>query len=72
MSTTDWQTCAVTTAGTIVCWFSPELEMGTPPTGTFTQVSVGHGHACGLRTDKTIACWGTNRYGESDSPRVTP
>ena len=26
--------------------------------GQFTTISTGHDHACGIRTDKTVACWG--------------
>ncbi|MEI9936381.1 MAG: RCC1 domain-containing protein [Pseudomonadota bacterium] len=29
-----------------------------PPSGTFTQVSAGLHHSCGVRTDGTVACWG--------------
>jgi hypothetical protein len=32
---------------------------GVPP-GTFTQAAVGYHHACGLRPDRTISCWGLN------------
>ena len=34
----------------------------------FTLVDVGRGHACGLRTDSTVACWGENNSGESVAP----
>jgi hypothetical protein len=33
----------------------------TTPSGTFSQVSVGESHACAVRTDGTIACWGASR-----------
>ena len=29
-----------------------------PPVGTFSQVGVGGDHACGVRTDGTVVCWG--------------
>ena len=29
-----------------------------PPAGTFTQVSAGEQHTCGVKTDGTVACWG--------------
>ena len=28
------------------------------PTGTFTAITAGWGHSCGLRTDGTAQCWG--------------
>jgi hypothetical protein len=30
-----------------------------PPAGTFTSVSAGQNIVCGVKTDGTIACWGT-------------
>lgn len=32
-----------------------------PPENPFTTVSVSGQHACGIRADQTIACWGTER-----------
>ena len=34
----------------------------------FKTVSVGSLHLCGVRTDDTIACWGSNYDGQSDAP----
>lgn len=36
------------------------LGQATPPSGTFLQVSAGGRHTCGLRTDHTVACWGSH------------
>ncbi len=36
----------------------PELVLLTP--GTVSQVSAGGYHSCALRTDGTVACWGSN------------
>ena len=35
---------------------------------SFTQVSAGGAHSCGLRTDGSIECWGDNGFGRSDAP----
>jgi hypothetical protein len=35
---------------------------------TFTQVSAGGLHTCGVRTDATVACWGSNGNGQSTPP----
>ena len=43
----------------------------TPPAGTFASVSAGGGHTCALKTDGTIACWGSDRYMEATSPPGT-
>ena len=29
------------------------------PEGTFSAISAGNAHTCGIRSDGTIACWGT-------------
>ena len=37
-------------------------------TGTFSQVTVGDSHSCGLTTGAAIQCWGSNRYGQLNAP----
>jgi hypothetical protein len=72
--------CAIRSDGTLACWGAgtlqqdpPDLDCGAnpthygqalPPSGTFKQVSVGSYHACAVRTDGTLACWGA---GQSDA-----
>ena len=41
------------------------------PSGTFTSVSAGRNHSCGVRTDGTIACWGLNNFGQAHEPDGT-
>ena len=38
---------------------------------SFIQVSAGGYHTCGLKTDGTLACWGSNGYGQVTSPPGT-
>ena len=53
---------------------SPLTPGATPtPTTTPTQQNSstlvgGGGHLCGLRTDATITCWGSNYHGQADAP----
>jgi hypothetical protein len=47
------------------------LNGATPPAGTFTQVSAGGSHNCGVRADGTLACWGWNDYGQATPPDGT-
>lgn len=59
-------TCALGTAGTVTC-----LGLGpfdTEPTGTYTSISAGARHACGVSSDTTLACWGDNGWHQSDVP----
>ena len=39
-----------------------------PPDGAFVAVSSGDEHACGLRADGAVACWGNNDDGQGDPP----
>ena len=59
----DGGLCALDTAGEVSCWWrsgsnEAELPSGQPPVGPFADVAVGTRHACAIRTDGTIACWG--------------
>ena len=37
-----------------------ELVLPTQVADTWNAVSIGEGHACGIRTDGSLACWGAN------------
>ena len=37
----------------------------TPPAGEFASVSAGGRHTCGVRRDGSVACWGSNEYGQA-------
>ena len=59
--------CAVDEEGMVMClefaggtYDSDGYKCGqfTPPHGTFLAISVGLSHACGIRSDNTVACWG--------------
>ena len=38
------------------------------PAGAYTALSVGGRHACGLRADTSVACWGGNLQGQAAAP----
>ena len=46
------------------CWRSA----GHEPDGTFSAISAGAIHTCGLRPDATIDCWGHGTAGRIDAP----
>ncbi len=35
---------------------------------TFNAVTAGSSHSCGLRTDNTVTCWGSNYNAQADPP----
>ena len=39
-----------------------------PSVGPFAAVATGRQHTCAIRVEGTIACWGDNRFGQSDPP----
>ena len=41
------------------------------PEVPFRDVAVGWDHACGLRADGSIACWGLNESGQAQAPEGT-
>ena len=40
----------------------------SPPSGSFSSVTAGGNHTCGVRADGSVACWGDNRGGQSRPP----
>ena len=57
--------CAIRTDGTIACASAGTSSALVPPAGVFTAVAVGATHACGLRSDAKVVCWGSNGLGEA-------
>ena len=58
------------------CQFSAENQIipsicaGTiMPKGQFTAISAGFDHLCGIKTDGTIICWGSNDRGHLNTPQ---
>jgi len=37
----------------------------------FTSIAAGESHACGLRSDGTIVCWGFSQFGDAIAPSGT-
>ena len=38
------------------------------PAGSFVSVSAGDAHTCGLRSDGSVACWGSDEIGQATPP----
>src|SRR5579884_1174791 len=87
ISAGQYHTCGIKTDGSALCWgydYYGQVDgtptstnnysaTGPPPGGgTFTQISAGLGHTCGLKTDGTVLCWGDDYNGQVDgSPNTT-
>jgi hypothetical protein len=56
--------CGVATDGSLACNGFPEA----PPAGRFVAVSAGADHACAIREDRELLCWGLNHVGQCDAP----
>ena len=39
-----------------------------PDPSALVKISVGDNHACGIREDRQLVCWGTNDKGQADPP----
>ena len=86
----DSQTCGLTADGTAYCWganafgqlgagnFGGQQTAATAVTGglKFASLSAGEEFTCGVATDKTVYCWGSNRVGwlgdGTDVQRTSP
>ena len=63
--------CGVRVSGEVVCWGINADGQATPPSGTFTSVSVGREYACGVRDTGEVACWGDDFSGRATPPDGT-
>ena len=52
---------------------APQTDRAPPDgmPGALKSVAVGFTHACGIRPDDTLACWGGNHHGQSSPPAGT-
>ncbi|GEM_PF-963789 len=72
------QSCALDAGGTAWCWGTADActsgatvcadgDCATPeavPGHSFERLAMGYDHVCGLKTDETVWCWGSNFFGE--------
>ncbi|MDP1884717.1 MAG: hypothetical protein Q8L10_05145 [Candidatus Moranbacteria bacterium] len=74
--TSDADFATGTDSDTQVSGAGDEAMVGLLNTNEVIQVSTGYYHACALKTDGTVFCWGVNNYGQlgdfSTTQRLTP
>ena len=62
-------TLVIIPAGSIECWGDDTYkQISKIPTGTFTSVSAGGYHTCGIRLYRTVECWGANAHMQGNPP----
>ena len=79
----DTYKCGVRLDGAVDCWGqamvrrrgphgmlhpNPPSSPDDPPGGTFSAVSAGRQHTCGIRSDGAVECWGDDQIGQSSAP----
>ena len=52
----------------MACWGLDDDGQSAPPAGTFTTVSAGADHTCGILETGAVACWGLDDDGQSAPP----
>lgn len=80
----EFHVCALDTDGTPWCWGrnrqrqlgdgtredrAVPARAGLPPGMTFSAISVGGYHTCGLATDRSVWCWGYNASAQAGAGR---
>lgn len=80
-----YHTCAITTDGDTYCWgdngsgqLGIDVTVRISPAPvlvrgglTFTALSVGGGHNCGITSDRVMYCWGVNYGGQLGNGSTT-
>ena len=55
----------------VAYWGWTESGRVAPPYLRYQAVSPGANHACGIKLDGTMVCWGDNSHGQADPPAGT-
>jgi hypothetical protein len=66
---TTWS-CAVQTDGDLSCWGANVYARTSHPAGSFSDVSAGGMHGCGIRLAASLVCWGGQSSNGAPLPPV--
>lgn len=63
----------LSTTSAVECWGGDGVidSIRSEPGGTFKDISAGFRHACAIRDDDTITCWGDNTNNQTANPAGT-
>lgn len=62
-------TCSIDGSGHLSCWGKGDsFQNVPPPSGLYDQLDLGYSHACALKLNRTVGCWGWNGYNISTPP----
>jgi hypothetical protein len=56
--------CAIKPDHTLECFNNSQQYNQTPPSGTYQSLTVDSDTNCAIATDGTVACWGSNVWGD--------
>jgi len=68
VDTVDDATCAIDAKGRVRCWGTGPVAQGAPEEPDLVAMSIGGNHACVLREDGTLYCWGHGSGTDHDPP----
>jgi len=78
ISTYESGNCGVTTMGRVKCWGNPGFFNNIAPGGVdqfnpiggtdFIDISIGDLHACAVRANNSLVCWGRHELGQTTVP----
>lgn len=61
--------CALDLNNQAKCWGRAAEIVLNPPSDVFNSITIGYSHACGLKPDGYVVCWGRNDKGQTIPPK---